>query len=248
MWKVHMYHHLVVYPPSRFLSHLYEDDEAGRTLLTTIAHDGPLYVLMLANLAVLYFLDSLRPLDIIISLLVYGYVSSFAVWLHQVFHVQGHWMERFLYFHDLRALHYVHHQENIQHNYGFLDHSCDSATNTLKKADYSLSNNWNVTKDIENSTARPEDSSLLLSPFTAGPMPTIWHNGVKECIFAVTCISIEVIVQILGMMFGKVKSIETLQESEKKDDLLQNVCTIDDMKKTSNISEFPSTYQHSESV
>jgi hypothetical protein len=67
-------------------------------------------------------------------------------------------------------------------------------------------------------------------------MPTIWNNGVKECAFTVTCISIEIIVQILGMIFGKAKSIETLLKTTKYD-LTEKACTIDGMKQTSIISD-----------
>lgn len=206
MWKLHMYHHLVVYPPSRFFSRVYEDDEGGRTILNTLAHDGPLYAAILTNVALLYRLDSFRSVDVIISILVYGFVSSFGIWLHQAFHIQGHWMERFLYFHDLRALHYVHHQGNTQHNFGFLDHSGDIVAHSLRNADYSLSNISNTKTDMigEPDVSSPTKASIR-SACTAGPMPTIAHDGAEECAFAITCMTIEIIVRILGLTFGKVK-------------------------------------------
>jgi len=37
--------------------------------------------------------------------------------LHQSFHVKGHWLERFAAFHELRAVHYVHHLGSTKINY-----------------------------------------------------------------------------------------------------------------------------------
>ena len=213
-----MYHHLVVYPPSRFFSRVYEDDEGGRTILNTLAHDGPLYAAILTNVALLYRLDSFRPVDVIISLLVYGFVSSLGIWLHQAFHIQGHWMERFLYFHDLRALHYVHHQGNTQHNFGFLDHSGDVIGHSLKNADYSLSNSSSSSSSaktgVNGKSITSKANALTSSSCAAGPMPTIAHDGVEECAFAVTCMTIEMIVRILGLIFGKVKRDAPSQEKK----------------------------------
>lgn len=211
-----MYHHLVVYPPSRFFSRVYEDDEGGRTILNTLAHDGPLYASILTNVALLYRLDSFRPVDVIISLLVYGYVSSLGIWLHQAFHIEGHWMERFLYFHDLRALHYVHHQGNTQHNFGFLDHSGDIVGQSLKNADYSLSNSSSNKTGISGKFEVSKVKALTSSSCTAGQMPTIAHDGAEECAFAVTCMTIEIIVRILGLIFGKVKR-DTPSQEKKSD-------------------------------
>lgn len=221
MWKVHVYHHWKLYPPSRFMTTVYLDDSPGRTPLSSFAHDGPLYIAMLLNLVVLYYLDLLSTADIGICLLVYAFVSSFAVWLHQTFHIQGHWIERFVYFHDLRALHLVHHQGTAKHNYGFLDHSCDIIGDSLLKADFSLSNSWNCKTDGDKdskavsvqelppslSPSEPSRSASpapapSLSPYTAGEMPTLFMNGFKECLFAMTCVTIEIIVGLLGVILG----------------------------------------------
>ena len=200
---------------------VYLDDSPGRTPLSSFAHDGPLYIAMLLNLVVLYYLDLLSTADIGICLLVYAFVSSFAVWLHQTFHIQGHWIERFVYFHDLRALHLVHHQGTAKHNYGFLDHSCDIIGDSLLKADFSLSNSWNCKTDGDKdskavsvqelppslSPSEPSRSASpapapSLSPYTAGEMPTLFMNGFKECLFAMTCVTIEIIVGLLGVILG----------------------------------------------
>ena len=232
-----MYHHWIVYPPSRFMTTVYLDDEPGRTPLTSLAHDGPLYVGMLANLVLLYRLNLLTHPDLGVCLLVYAFVSAFAIWLHQTFHIKGHWIERFLYFHDLRALHLVHHQGTAKHNYGFLDHSCDLIGNSLMTADFSLSNSWNQKTDEDKGTETPPAvasvqplPSLLLpdqlqsqpsssppspsppspsSPYTAGIMPTLFNNGLLECCYAMTCVAIEIIVGLLGVIFGNARDKES---------------------------------------
>jgi hypothetical protein len=209
-----MYHHWKLYPPSRFMTTVYLHDSPGRTPLSSFAHDGPLYIAMLLSLVVLYYLDLLRTADVGICLLVYAFVSSFAVWLHQTFHIQGHWIERFVYFHDLRALHLVHHQGTAKHNYGFLDHSCDIIGDSLLKADFSLSNSWNHKTDGDKdskavsvqelpSSLSPSEPSR--SPYTAGEMPTLSKNGFKECLFAMTCVTIEIIVGLLGVILGNAR-------------------------------------------
>lgn len=227
-----MYHHWIVYPPSRFMTTVYLDDEPGRTPLTSLAHDGPLYVGMLANLVLLYRLNLLSHPDLGVCLLVYAFVSAFAIWLHQTFHIKGHWIERFLYFHDLRALHLVHHQGTAKHNYGFLDHSCDLIGNSLATADFSLSNSWNQKTDEDKGAETPPAAasvsqlpSLLLpdqlqspssppsprsqsSPYTAGIMPTLFNNGLLECCYAMTCVAIEIIVGLLGVIFGNARDKE----------------------------------------
>lgn len=230
-----MYHHWTLYPPSRFMTTVYLHDGPGRTPLSSFAHDGPLYIGMLTNLVVLYYLNLLSPTDIGICLLVYGFVSSFAVWLHQTFHIQGHWIERFVYFHDLRALHLVHHQGTAKHNYGFLDHSCDIIGDSLLKADFSLSNSWNHKTDgdkdsrtipvqeLQSSLSPSELSrsrsaspapSPSPSPYTAGEMPTLSKNGFKECLFAMTCVTIEVIVGLLGVILGNARDNDSFKKAD----------------------------------
>jgi hypothetical protein len=57
----------------------------------------------------------------------YAIVGWYGNELHHSFHVNRHWLERFLWFHDLRAMHYTHHQGTTKTNYGFLDMTFDAA-------------------------------------------------------------------------------------------------------------------------
>jgi hypothetical protein len=140
MWKVHMYHHWKVYPPKRFLSREYQNDKPGRTRLGSVAHDGPLYFGIVGNVAMLHALGLVDPVGVAVCVATYAFVGSFANWLHHTFHIEGHWIERYVYFHDLRALHYTHHQGTAKHNYGFLDFTGDLASGVLQQPDYALSN------------------------------------------------------------------------------------------------------------
>jgi hypothetical protein len=202
MWKVHMYHHWKVYPPKRFMTKVYQNDKAGRSSLGSIAHDGPLYAGLLGNVAALYAFGFLRPVDVLVALLTYAFVGSFANWLHHTFHIEGHWIERYVYFHDLRALHYTHHQGTAKHNYGFLDFSGDIAGQTMHKPDYSLS----------NPNRHAEGAALLLgkgdeycSKVQPGPLPDLQSSGVQECLFSVVCFTIEGLIGAFGMAFGPAK-------------------------------------------
>jgi hypothetical protein len=178
------------------------DDKAGRTYFTSVAHDGPLYLGMLFNVVALYFLNLIREADVMVALLIYAFVGSFANWLHHTFHIEGHWIERFVYFHDLRALHYTHHQGTAMHNYGFLDFAGDVATHSFKAPDYSLSNH-NATVDLQqNLSSIVGDGSEHLSKVHPGDLPQLGSSGFKECLFVGVCYIIEGLVGLLGMIFG----------------------------------------------
>jgi hypothetical protein len=50
--------------------------------------------------------------------LVMGVVGN---WLHNTFHIKGHFLERYAWFGELRALHYIHHLGTCKHNYAVLN-------------------------------------------------------------------------------------------------------------------------------
>lgn len=84
---------------------------------------------MIGNVALMFYLKIISPIDSVVAMLTYTVVGSYANWLHHTFHIRGiglsnnfkkyiiitilplsitfimnagHWMERFVYFHDLR--------------------------------------------------------------------------------------------------------------------------------------------------
>jgi len=207
MWKVHMYHHWVVYPPKRFMSIEYKNDKKGRTTLGSILHDGPLYLGMMTNILILWHFKLLRPTDIIVSIFTYASVGSYSNWLHHTFHIEGHWIERFVYFHDLRALHYTHHQGTAKQNYGFLDFCGDVATGSAQSGDYSLSN-W-------KGSAPLGDGSEHRSKVRPGNLPGILQDGLHECFCCVICFAIEFLIGIQGIIFGAAKNKKALMNDTK---------------------------------
>ena len=52
-------------------------------------------------------------------------------WLHHAYHVEDRWLERYKWFHELRALHYVHHLGTAKHNYGVLNMTLDRFLGSL---------------------------------------------------------------------------------------------------------------------
>ena len=178
-----MYHHWKVYPPKRFLSRTYQNDKAGRTFWTSLAHDGPLYAGLLGNVAVLYSLGWLSGMHAVAAVLTLAAVGDFSNWLHHSFHVAGHFLENFLWFHDLRALHYTHHQGTTKVNYGFLDFAADHAGDTAKAGDYALSNNG-------RSTQQP-------APLPAWSTASLWS---RDLWFSHAARAIEALVVIFGKL------------------------------------------------
>ena len=215
MWKVHMYHHWKVYPPKRFLAREYKNDKAGRTRLTSLAHDGPLYALLLGNIAILNAVGLLpRSLDLAVALLAYAAVGTFFNWLHHTLHLEGHAVERFIYFHDLRALHFTHHQGTAKHNFGFIDFAGDILGDSMVKPDYALSNS--ATAGRERKVQDEELASAVtakvagvgdehVSKVKPGPLPTVGNDGLQECAFVGVCFVIEGLVGLLGAIFGAAK-------------------------------------------
>jgi hypothetical protein len=57
-----------------------------------------------------------------------GYIGNY---LHQSFHVKGHWLERYGWFHELRAVHYIHHLHSTRHNYAVLNVGLDWLAGSL---------------------------------------------------------------------------------------------------------------------
>lgn len=202
MYRVHLYHHWHVYPPTRFLSTLYKDDKAGRTTVGSLAHDGPLYALMVLNIALLKYYELINWYDVVASVGVVGFVGSYSNWMHHAIHIEGHWIERFVYFHDLRALHYTHHQGTALHNFGIIDFGTDYLGAALYKPDYSLSNGP-AKKDAASASA-PGKGSEHRSKCKPGPPPTM-ADGLQEVSFYYLSSLIEVLVVAIGSVFGGTK-------------------------------------------
>jgi hypothetical protein len=68
-----------------------------------------------------------RPCDAVVAAGLVAAVGAFSNLTHHASDVEGHWLEALIYFHDLRALHYSHHQGTAAHNCAPLDFGSDAA-------------------------------------------------------------------------------------------------------------------------
>ncbi len=184
-------------------------------MLTSIAHDGPLYLGVASNVALMYAYGFLTPVDALAALSFIAVVASYTNWIHHAMHIEGHCLERFVYFHDLRALHYTHHQGTALHNFGMLDFSGDLAGHALFAPDYALSNrkgpNVPGIAAAEPGGAAcasgPGDNNEHLSRVQPGPDPLLARDGLQEVAFFALSLTIERIVRGLGTVFGDAKEV-----------------------------------------
>ena len=62
----------------------------------------------------------------LVGAFIFAVVGAYiANYLHQSFHVKGHFLERYGWFHELRAVHYIHHLHSTRHNYAVLNVGLD---------------------------------------------------------------------------------------------------------------------------
>lgn len=131
-----MQHHFVAYPPRYFFgnpklkkvetSFDWRDyiPLARFKSLGTLCHDGPMYLLGALVIFIAVKLGASRA-SIIGGVLELTTIGTIAIYLHNSFHVKDHWLERFQWFHELRALHYIHHLGNTNHNYALMNFGID---------------------------------------------------------------------------------------------------------------------------
>eukprot|EP00455_Lapot_gusevi_P023343 TRINITY_DN2426_c0_g1_i1.p1 TRINITY_DN2426_c0_g1~~TRINITY_DN2426_c0_g1_i1.p1 ORF type:complete len:239 (-),score=28.65 TRINITY_DN2426_c0_g1_i1:80-796(-) len=117
-YKEHTDHHVVAYPPSRFLSDNYTSAKKDNTT----AYYPTLF-------GVPFLLNAVFARWTVGSFLVHGLpgllLLLFADHLHEGLHVKGFYMERWGWFWKLRALHYYHHKGHWRHNYAMADFLVD---------------------------------------------------------------------------------------------------------------------------
>ena len=84
----------------------------------TIYHEGILYGLMLGSFAIARFVLDCSWGTIGFAFFMAITMGSVGSALHSSFHVKGFELECYKWYQELRALHYIHHLGNTQHNYG----------------------------------------------------------------------------------------------------------------------------------
>jgi hypothetical protein len=102
----------------------------------TFAHEGILYVMMFAALACERFLFGYSWRTVAASLAMASFIGSVGSALHSSFHVKGFELERFQWYKELRALHYIHHLGSTQHNFGVFNIGMvDGVLNSVRLTD-----------------------------------------------------------------------------------------------------------------
>ena len=130
----HKEHHWEIFPPDRFfgVSTNTEHNPHPKTWIQYVKHktwisdhEALLYILMLGVLFLskIYLSVSWGTFSGgLIGYLLMGFIGNY---LHHSFHVYNHWLSCYKWFHELRALHYVHHLGTAKHNYAVLNMSLD---------------------------------------------------------------------------------------------------------------------------
>jgi sterol desaturase/sphingolipid hydroxylase (fatty acid hydroxylase superfamily) len=123
IYRKHMTHHLVRYPPGHFYSETYRSSG-----MDSFVQYFVIPVLLSATVAYL-----LLPMYLFITFV--GFMGLFALVndrVHLYFHIKDCWLEKYKWFRRLRALHYLHHR-NMKFNYGITTFYIDKLLKTFKK-------------------------------------------------------------------------------------------------------------------
>jgi hypothetical protein len=141
--RVHMLHHQVRYPQSDFYGDYDHDVQSERqayglsprTMLalmnptssttTTIAHEGPLVVAVVAIVFVGHLVFRVTILASLLVLLGFGFMSTFGSAVHMSFHERGFELEPYAWYRELRSLHMIHHMH--RKNYAMVNVLLDIA-------------------------------------------------------------------------------------------------------------------------
>ena len=127
----HKKHHWTVYPPDAFFGKPgYEVTSQGwfgyfNPADWVTQHEGLLYFLMLLPIVSCKLFTSMSNGQLVGAVLGYVLMGIVGNGLHHAFHVKDIWLTKYTWFHELRALHYVHHMGDAHHNYAVLNLSVD---------------------------------------------------------------------------------------------------------------------------
>jgi hypothetical protein len=107
-----MDHHVRHYPLKRFLSdppYREADIDNGVAYIPALIL-GPLIVGFLFQLSQSF-------IAIVLGWILAAILLKLADWLHQAFHLRGHFLEEYDWFLELRQMHYLHHLGSMKHNF-----------------------------------------------------------------------------------------------------------------------------------
>lgn len=123
--RTHDIHHRLMYPPDDYLDageYREVEDQAQ-----------PFKYYAAASVPLLFITYYLMPFCIFsalaLELLLVAWLND---WLHQKLHIKGHWLEKFRWFHRLRALHWHHHVDDTK-NLGIFSWGPDKVLGTFQE-------------------------------------------------------------------------------------------------------------------
>jgi hypothetical protein len=161
----HRKHHFFYYPPTDFYGDKYaamwKTDKYGllkngnlwnrvRHLLpgyTSIAHEALLYVFGVSIVWISYMVG-VKTEGLCCITVGYILMGGIANFLHFSFHVKGHWLEAYSWFHELRSLHFIHHVGNAKHNYAIINFSLDKILHSYFISKPSMEEKMHLDKSI----------------------------------------------------------------------------------------------------
>ena len=111
--RAHMTHHLALYPVDNLLSDTYRSPGKDNTVFTFL-----IFAIPFIAIPIVLFVYGVIPLVTLIlvlaEIIVVGWMHDY---LHDAFHIRGHFLKRFAYFRQLSDLHFAHHVD-MQKNFG----------------------------------------------------------------------------------------------------------------------------------
>ncbi len=128
---IHMNHHMI-YPPGQLLQKLPYLSGDGNAFLPLIIG----IVLICCSTLSHFGISKYGVVLFVIECSIYLYVSDY---MHQNFHIEGCWLEKYEWFIERRNFHFYHHYHwDMNMSLGAMDRTIDYVMNTYKKA----GSNW----------------------------------------------------------------------------------------------------------
>jgi len=125
LYRDHLYHHFQAYPPGQYMTEKY----LGDLKTSFLPYFVPVFILL--NLTALAFL----PWQLFVFFLTTSSIVALVnTYLHDSFHVSGHWLKRFSWHLHLSSVHLIHHH-NVKRNLGIYWFGLDRIFGTFKKTD-----------------------------------------------------------------------------------------------------------------
>jgi sterol desaturase/sphingolipid hydroxylase (fatty acid hydroxylase superfamily) len=114
LYDAHQTHHMKLYPPSDFVSKIYRQAGKDSTPKFFLISGAPLIIVPI----ILWYFGILSLSIMITVLVVEGLIGFLHNYLHDAFHIEGHWLYRVYavrrFFAHLTSLHYLHHVDTTK--------------------------------------------------------------------------------------------------------------------------------------